>query len=96
MEVQAVYDRDANRLILPVDIRFRNPKVPVRIMIADQEIVEENDDKQPGVVYSESRTDRNLQEILSLLGPNWEYIENGLTDKDRFAEALTVSERYKP
>ena len=96
MEVQAVYDRDANRLILPGDIRFRNPKVPVRVTIPDQEIIEENDDKQPSVVYSESRTDRNLQEILSLLGPNWEYIENGRTDKDRFAEALAVSERYKP
>lgn len=94
MEVQAVYDRDANRLILPGDIRFRNPKVPVRVMIPDQEIVE--DDEQTGIVYSESRTDRDLQEILSLLGPDWEYIENGRTDKDRFAEALTVSERYKP
>lgn len=94
MEVQAVYDRDANRLILPGDIRFRNPKVPVRVMIPDQEIVE--DDEQTGMVYSESRTDRDLQEILSLLGPDWEYIENGRTDKDRFAEALTVSERYKP
>jgi len=28
IEVQAVYDRDANRLILPGDIRFRNPKKP--------------------------------------------------------------------
>jgi len=62
-------------------------------MIPDQEIVE--DDKRAGVVYSESRTDLNLQEILSLLGPDWEYIDNGRTDKDRFAEALTVSERYK-
>ncbi len=94
MEVQAVYDRDANRLILPGDIRFRNPKVPVRVMIPDQEIIE--DDEQAGVVYSESRTDRDLQEILSLLGPDWEYIDNGRTDKDRFAEALTESERYKP
>jgi len=93
MEVRAVYDRDANRLILPGDIRFRNPKVPGRVMIPDQEIVE--DDKRAGVVYSESRTDLNLQEILSLLGPDWEYIDNGRTDKDRFAEALTVSERYK-
>lgn len=93
MEVQALYDRDANRLILPGDIRFRNPKVPVRVMIPDQEIV--GDDEQAGVVYSESRTDRNLQEILSLLGPDWEYIDNGRTDKDRFAETLTVSERYK-
>jgi hypothetical protein len=94
MEVQAVYDRDANRLILPGDIRFRNTKVPVRVMISDQEIVA--NDEQVGVVYSESRTDRNLQEILSLLGPDWEYIANGGTDKDRFAEALAVSERYKP
>lgn len=93
MEVQAVYDRDANQLILPGDIRFRNPKVPVRVVIPDQEIVE--DDEQAGVVYSESRTDRNLQEILSLLGPDWKYIDDGRTDKDRFAEALTLSERYK-
>jgi hypothetical protein len=93
MEVQAIYDRDANRLILPGDIRFRHPKVPVRVMIPDQEIIEDNE--QGGVVYSESRTDQNLQEILSLLGSDWEYIDNGRTGKDRFAEALTVSERYK-
>ena len=93
VEVQALYDRDANRLIFPEDIRFRNPKVPVRVMIADQEIVA--DAEQVGVVYSESRTERNLKEILSLLGPDWEYIENGHTDKERFAEALMVSERYK-
>ena len=94
MEIKAIYDRDANRLILPGDIRFRNPKVPVRVMIPDQEIVEDAD-ARAGVVYSESRTDRDLQEILSLLGPDWEYIDDGRTDKDRFAEALTVSERYK-
>ncbi len=94
MEVQALYDRDANRLIFPGDIRFRNPKVPVRIMIADQEIVD--DAEQAGVIDSESRTERNLKEILSLLGPDWEYIENGHTDKERFAEALTASGRYKP
>ena len=94
MEVQAIYDRDANRLILPGDIRFRNPKVPVRVMIPDQEIVE-HDNARAGVVYSESRTDRDLQEIISLLGPAWVNIDDGRTDKDRFAEALTVSERYK-
>ena len=61
----------------------------MRVMISDQEIIK--DDNRAGMVYSNSRTDRNLQEIRSLLGPDWEYIDNGRADKDRFAEALEVS-----
>jgi len=91
MEIKAVYDQNEEQLILPGFMRLKNRRVPVRVIIPDEEIMAADVGE---VEHTGSKTDQILAEINALLGPDYKYIDDGRTDKERFAEEITRSGRW--
>ncbi len=65
-----------------------------RFVITVEDSVVMHDDNKPSKSFSPSVV-KMMGEIESVLGGNYQYVDDGKTDNERFTEALAQSGKYK-
>jgi hypothetical protein len=91
MEVQAILYRDGRiKLICPA--KLLKDSVEVKVLIPDDSLSVTNGpvpvDREEQLEISSSKLAVMLCELGEILGDGYTYVEDGRTDKERFAEEL--------
>jgi len=85
MELNAIYEN--GRLYFDGAFKLKMKRIPVRVVVDDDAVMRvDTGDKTSRPV--EGKISPLLQEIHSLLGPDYEYIPTDKTDKEMLFEAL--------
>ena len=91
MQIKATLAHD--KVTFDQPIKFRHGPLPVLITIADDEVIADNDE-----LIESSRspeTSQLINKLREIRGDERQYIDDGKTDNDRFADELEAVGKYK-
>lgn len=94
MQIPAIYNTKQGKLTFLTTVHLKSDQVRVRVELPDEEVEALATEKKGVTRKRNGNVDRALEEIDIILGPDYQYIDDGKTDKQRFAEGLMRSGKY--
>jgi hypothetical protein len=91
MRIKATLDR--GQVIFDQPIKFRRHSLPILITVADDEVIADNNKLIELSLSPE--TSRLINKMREIRGEERQYLDNGKTDKERFADELEAVGKYK-
>ena len=91
MQIKATLDH--GQVTFEQPIKLRHDPLPILIIIADDEVVKDDDKFIESSLSPETLS--LIDQLSNVLGPDYNYKDNGKTDKERFADELNTVEKYK-